>query len=236
MLARWDGYEYNESKMEDEMKYQNILFATFIDRPNRFIAHVRLDGKVETVHVKNTGRCKEFLHEGVQVVLQKSDNPNRKTAYDLIAVKKERIGWINIDSQAPNVVAKEWLLSMGMEKIKPEYTFGKSRIDFYFEQNQMPCLMEVKGVTLERENIGYFPDAPTQRGTKHLQELIRAKEKGYMAYLAFVIQMEDIYEVRPNVLIDPQFTKAFEEAQSKGVEILFLPCKVTPETLVVRED
>ena len=218
------------------MKYQNTVFATFIDRPNRFIAHVNLEGKIETVHVKNTGRCKELLIEGVQVVLQKSDNINRKTAYDLIAVKKENIGWINIDSQAPNVVAKEWLYSMGMQAIKPECTYGKSRIDFYFEQNNIPCLMEVKGVTLERDGIGYFPDAPTQRGTKHLGELVEAKKKGYMTYLAFVIQMEDIFEVRPNVIMDPKFTQAFEEAQKNGVEILFLPCKVTPDTLVIRED
>lgn len=213
------------------MKYNKTVRAKFVDRPNRFIAHVELNGKIETVHVKNTGRCKELLINGVTVVLEESDNTSRKTKYDLIAVYKENFGLINIDSQAPNKVAKEWLESKDYTYIKPEYTYGNSRIDFYMERGEEKYLMEVKGCTLEKEGIGYFPDAPTERGVKHIHELIKAKEEGYNSILAFVIQMEGVCEVRPNVDTHPEFGEALSEAKKAGVEIIFVTCKVYEDRL-----
>lgn len=208
------------------MKYLKTLQAKFIDRPNRFIAHVDLNGIVETVHVKNTGRCKELLIKGVTVILEESDNESRKTKYDLIAVYKENFGLINIDSQAPNKVAKEWLESKDYTYIKPEYTYGNSRIDFYMEKDDRKYLMEVKGCTLERDGIGYFPDAPTERGVKHIYELIKAKEDGYEVSLAFVIQMEGVNEVLPNIETHPEFSVAIDDAKKAGVNIVFIKCRV----------
>lgn len=208
------------------MKYLKTLQAKFIDRPNRFIAHVDLNGIVETVHVKNTGRCKELLIKGVTVILEESDNESRKTKYDLIAVYKENIGLINIDSQAPNKVVKEWLESKDYTYIKPEYTYGNSRIDFYMEKDDRKYLMEVKGCTLERDGIGYFPDAPTERGVKHIYELIKAKEDGYEVSLAFVIQMEGVNEVLPNIETHPEFGVAIDDAKKAGVNIVFIKCRV----------
>ena len=208
------------------MKYLKTLQAKFIDRPNRFIAHVDLNGIVETVHVKNTGRCKELLIKGVTVILEESDNESRKTKYDLIAVYKENFGLINIDSQAPNKVAKEWLESKDYKYIKPEYTYGNSRIDFYMEKDDRKYLMEVKGCTLERDGIGYFPDAPTERGVKHIYELIKAKEDGYEVSLAFVIQMEGVNEVLPNIETHPEFGVAIDDAKKAGVNIVFIKCRV----------
>ena len=208
------------------MKYLKTLQAKFIDRPNRFIAHVDLNGNVETVHVKNTGRCKELLIKGVTVILEESDNESRKTKYDLIAVYKENFGLINIDSQAPNKVAKEWLESKDYTYIKPEYTYGNSRIDFYMEKDDRKYLMEVKGCTLERDSIGYFPDAPTERGVKHIYELIKAKEDGYEVSLAFVIQMEGVNEVLPNIETHPEFGVAIDDAKKAGVNIVFIKCRV----------
>lgn len=208
------------------MKYLKTLQAKFIDRPNRFIAHVDLNGIVETVHVKNTGRCKELLIKGVTVILEESDNESRKTKYDLIAVYKENFGLINIDSQAPNKVAKEWLESKDYTYIKPEYTYGNSRIDFYMEKDDRKYLMEVKGCTLERDGIGYFPDAPTERGVKHIYELIKAKENGYEVSLAFVIQMEGVNEVLPNIETHPEFGVAIDDAKKAGVNIVFIKCRV----------
>ena len=208
------------------MKYLKTLQAKFIDRPNRFIAHVDLNGIVETVHVKNTGRCKELLIKGVTVILEESDNESRKTKYDLIAVYKENFGLINIDSQAPNKVAKEWLESKDYTYIKPEYTYGNSRIDFYMEKDDRKYLMEVKGCTLERDGIGYFPDAPTERGVKHIYELIKAKEDGYEVSLAFVIQMEGVNEVLPNIETHPEFGVAIDDAKKVGVNIVFIKCRV----------
>lgn len=208
------------------MKYLKTLQAKFIDRPNRFIAHVDLNGNVETVHVKNTGRCKELLIKGVTVILEESDNESRKTKYDLIAVYKENFGLINIDSQAPNKVAKEWLESKDYTYIKPEYTYGNSRIDFYMEKDDRKFLMEVKGCTLERDGIGYFPDAPTERGVKHIYELIKAKEDGYEVSLAFVIQMEGVNEVLPNIETHPEFGVAIDDAKKAGVNIVFIKCRV----------
>lgn len=216
------------------MKYKNICRATFLRRPNRFIAIVSIDGAEETVHVKNTGRCKELLLPGVTVILEKADNPDRKTGYDLIAVYKENLGWVNIDSQAPNKVVAEWLEKQGYTYIRPEYKYGNSRIDFYMEGEEK-YLMEVKGCTLEMEGIGYFPDAPTERGVKHLRELAKANKDGYQAMAAFVIQMEGIREVRPNVATHPEFGQALEEAGAAGVKVLFLCCKVTEDTLEIVE-
>ena len=213
------------------MKYKKVLRAKFIARPNRFIAYVEVDDKIETVHVKNTGRCKELLIPGVTVILEKSDNPARKTQYDLIAVYKENFGLINIDSQAPNKVAKEWLEENDYEVIKPEYTYGDSRIDFYMENGDKKYLMEVKGCTLERNKIGFFPDAPTTRGVKHIYELIKAKREGYESILAFVIQMEGVEEVFPNIDTHPEFGIAWEAAKKAGVEIKFIQCKVYEDGL-----
>ncbi|MBQ3898953.1 MAG: DNA/RNA nuclease SfsA [Lachnospiraceae bacterium] len=215
------------------MKYKNIIKAVFESRPNRFIAKVLVDGHEETVHVKNTGRCKELLIPGCEVWLTEPGTPERKTKYDLVAVRKSTGVLFNIDSQAPNKVVKEWLDTKGYDRIVPEYTYGNSRIDFYMEKGNEKFLMEVKGCTLEVDGIGYFPDAPTERGVKHLRELIKAKEEGYRAILAFVIQMEGVYEVRPNIATHPEFAEAFEEAKKAGVEILFLPCKVTPDELKI---
>lgn len=208
------------------MKYKKVLRAKFIDRPNRFIAHVELNGRIETVHVKNTGRCRELLIPGVNVILEESDNPNRKTKYDLVTVWKETIGWINIDSQAPNKIAREWLNSKGYDYIKPEYTYGNSRIDFYMEKDGKKYLMEVKGCTLEIDGVGYFPDAPTERGVKHLRELAKAVGEGYKSMVAFVIQMEGISEVRPNIDTHPEFGVALREAKEAGVEVVFICCSV----------
>lgn len=213
------------------MKYLKTLQAKFIDRPNRFIAHVDLNGIVETVHVKNTGRCKELLIKGVTVILEESDNESRKTKYDLIAVYKENFGLINIDSQAPNKVVKEWLESKDYTYIKPEYTYGNSRIDFYMEKDDRKYLMEVKGCTLERDGIGYFPDAPTERGVKHIYELIKAKEDGYEVSLAFVIQMEGVNEVLPNIETHPEFGVAIDDAKKAGVNIVFIKCRVYEDRL-----
>lgn len=215
------------------MRYKKTVEARFIDRPNRFIAHVELNGIIETVHVKNTGRCKELLLPDVRVILAEAENPNRKTKFDLVGVYKENIGLINMDSQAPNQVVKEWLMTQQVEVLKPEYTYGKSRIDFYFEREGKKCLMEVKGVTLEREGIAYFPDAPTERGVKHLEELAEATKKGYECYLAFAIQMEGITEVRPNMETHPAFGEALKKAQQAGVKILCLPCHMTENTMVI---
>ncbi len=215
------------------MRYEHVIYGTFDSRPNRFIARVWVKEKLETVHVKNTGRCRELLVPGASVVLAVSDNPNRKTAYDLIAVYKPALGWVNIDSQAPNAVVKEWLETEDYTKIKPEYTWGESRFDFYMERGEKRYLLEVKGCTLEVDSVGYFPDAPTTRGVKHLRELTKAQQEGFWCAVAFVIQMEQVWEVRPNVTTDPDFAKALAEAKAAGVKVLFLPCLVTPDTLTI---
>ncbi len=216
------------------MKYNQIVKGTFLNRPNRFIAQVMIDGQEETVHVKNTGRCKELLLPGVQVILEVAANPNRRTKYDLIAVYKESFGLINMDSQAPNAVVGEYLSSLDeITFLKPEYKYGDSRIDFYFEKGSRKCLMEVKGVTLERDGQAYFPDAPTIRGVKHIHELMKAKEEGYEAYLAFVIQMEGLDTVLPNRETHPEFGEAMEQAMKCGVHIFCFGCKVGEDTLTI---
>ncbi|MEG6571745.1 DNA/RNA nuclease SfsA [[Clostridium] cellulosi] len=220
------------------MKYKNITYAKFLERKNRFVAHVGLGGKVETVHVKNTGRCKELLLPGSEVVIVKTDNPARKTQYDLIAIYKDGLGWVNIDSQAPNQVVKEWLnkspaLFKNITLLKQEYTYGKSRIDFYLECGSRKILIEVKGCTLEIDGVGYFPDAPTERGVKHLYELADAVSKGYECYIAFVITMPRVRKVLPNVKTHPEFGEALEAAMKAGVQVLYLPCNVSPDELSI---
>ncbi len=216
------------------MVYDNIVEAKFINRPNRFIAEVEIEGRREIVHVKNTGRCKELLIPGCEVWLTAPGSPGRKTKYDLIAVRKENGILFNIDSQAPNKVVKEWLVTKGYDAVIPEYTYGDSRIDFYMERGDQKYLMEVKGCTLEVDGIGYFPDAPTERGVKHIRELIKAKEAGYNAMLTFVIQMDGVSEVRANMETHPEFGIALEDAKEASVEILFLQCHVEPDSLTVK--
>ena len=216
------------------MRYQNTARGIFIDRPNRFTAHVEVDGRTETVHVKNTGRCRELLLPGAEVWLTAPGTEGRKTKYDLISVRKSNSMMINIDSQAPNTVVREWLEKQQYDLIRPEYPYGDSRIDFYLERGTERTLMEVKGCTLEVDGIGYFPDAPTERGVKHLHELAKAVKDGYRAVLAFAIQMEGIAEVRPNILTHPEFGTAFEEAKAGGVDVLFLPCHVESDGLWVK--
>ena len=216
------------------MKYSNITRGTFLDRPNRFIAHVELDGRRETVHVKNTGRCRELLLPGAEVWLTAPGTEGRKTKYDLVTVRKENGLLVNIDSQAPNVVVREWMERQQYDVIVPEYTYGDSRIDFYMERGTERTLMEVKGCTLEIDGIGYFPDAPTERGVKHLRELAKAVKDGYRAAIAFAIQMDGITEVRPNIQTHAEVGTAMQEAREAGVEILFLSCHVEPDGLMVK--
>ena len=215
------------------MRYSNITKGTFLDRPNRFIAHVEMDGRRETVHVKNTGRCRELLLPGAEVWLTAPGTEGRKTKYDLVTVRKENGMLVNIDSQAPNAVVREWLERQGYDVIIPEYTYGDSRIDFYLERGMEKTLMEVKGCTLEIDGIGYFPDAPTDRGVKHLRELAKAVKNGYRTVIAFAIQMDGIMEVRPNIQTHPEFGSAMQEAAEAGVEILFLPCHVETDQLTI---
>ena len=205
------------------MKYDKIQEGRFIDRPNRFIAHVELDDREETVHVKNTGRCRELLIPGAAVYVQDGQNPERKTKWDLIAVQKQN-RLINIDSQIPNQVVREWLekghLFENITRIRPEYTYGNSRFDLYVEADGKKALIEVKGVTLEDNGAARFPDAPSERAVKHLEELIQAMENGYEAYVFFVIQMKDVRYFTPNINTHPQFGEALKKAAAAGVKIL----------------
>ena len=220
------------------MKYANMMPAIFLSRPNRFIAHVQMDGQTEVVHVKNTGRCRELLPVGAKVWCQKSDNPARKTKYDLITVQKgDRL--INMDSQAPNISAGEWLRSGGLgaaEQIRAEVKHGDSRFDFAFWLNGKQCFLEVKGVTLENDGVCAFPDAPTERGTKHLRGLAEAAKEGYGAYVLFVIQMADVNYLHPNDLTDPEFGRALREAAANGVSVLAMDCSVTVDSMVIRKE
>ncbi|MCR5209661.1 MAG: DNA/RNA nuclease SfsA [Lachnospiraceae bacterium] len=215
------------------MRYENITRAVFLKRPNRFIAEVDIEGQKEIVHVKNTGRCKELLIPGCEVWLTAPGTPDRKTKYDLVAVRKDTGVLFNIDSQAPNKVVKEWLSKKDYDNIRPEFTYGDSRIDFYMERGKEKYLMEVKGCTLEREGIGFFPDAPTERGIKHIRELIKAKKAGYHAILAFVIQMDGVTTVLPNTDTDPGFGEALADAGKAGVEVWNLTCHVEPDLLYI---
>jgi len=218
------------------VRYQNMVPGIFRTRPNRFIAHVQIDGREEVCHVKNTGRCRELLRPGVAVWCQKSDNPNRKTKYDLIAVQKgERL--INMDSQAPNAAVKEWLEAGGLgpvSELKAECVHGDSRFDFSFVRDGKTCFLEVKGVTLENDGVCAFPDAPTQRGAKHLKGLVRAAQEGCGAYVLFVIQMPDVKYLRPNDETDPAFGAALRAAAEAGVVVLAMDCGVAPDIMELR--
>lgn len=217
------------------MIYENMQPGIFRDRPNRFIAHVELDGKLETVHVKNTGRCRELLVPGAKVWCQRSENPARKTKFDLICVEKGPY-LINMDSQAPNKAVQEWLLGGGLGKIRdlrPETVHGDSRFDFAFQKDGKQCYLEVKGVTLEDGGICAFPDAPTERGAKHLRGLQRAVTEGCASYALFVIQMRPVLYLHPNDATDPAFGKALREAAAGGVHVLAVDCQVTPNSMTV---
>lgn len=218
------------------MKYNEIEQAIFLERPNRFVAYVEQAGKREICHVKNTGRCRELLLPGATVYVQRQSNPARKTPLDLIAVEKgERL--INMDAQAPNKVTAEWLRTGEFcslnARIKPECRYGNSRFDFYIEDGQRRMFMEVKGVTLEEEGIVRFPDAPTERGVKHILELIECKKAGYEAYLFFVIQMKDVRFLKPNDRTHPAFGEALRKAAAEGVEIFARDCRVEPDVLKI---
>lgn len=217
------------------MKYDRMVPGVFRSRPNRFIAKVIIDGREETVHVKNTGRCRELLPTGAEVWCQQAENPNRKTKYDLITVRKgDRL--INMDSQAPNAAVGEWLRSGGLgqvENLRPEYRHGDSRFDFCFTLNRHPCLLEVKGVTLEHQGICAFPDAPTQRGARHLRGLAEAVKEGFDAYVLFVIQMGDVKYLHPNDATDPDFGAALREAAANGVQVLAVNCKITEDEMTI---
>lgn len=220
------------------MRYKNIREARFLARPNRFIAQVELDGKVETVHVKNTGRCRELLVPGSTVYLQPANSPKRKTAFDLIAVQRgDRL--INMDSQIPNRVLEEWFplcdLFPGLTLIRPETRYGSSRFDFYLEAGGRKIYVEVKGVTLEEEGVVRFPDAPTLRGIKHLNELCLAVQEGYEAWVVFVIQMQGALYLEPNDRTQPEFGQALRQARQCGVRLLALDCIVTPDSITARE-
>lgn len=217
------------------MKYRNVTEGIFLARPNRFVAEVEIGGARCVCHVKNTGRCRELLIPGVRVILEKSDNPSRKTPYDLIAVYKGDI-LINIDSQAPNHVFGEWIRTGvwgEITHIKPECTYGNSRFDFYLERKGRKCFVEVKGVTLEQDGVALFPDAPTLRGVKHLCELIDAAEHGYDACIFFVVQMERCRYVTPNRQTHPAFAETLVRAAEKGVGVYAVRCRVSEDELVV---
>ena len=215
------------------MKYSNIVEGKFISRPNRFIARVDIAGAEHTVHVKNTGRCKELLVPGCTVFLEKADNQNRKTLYDLIAViKGDRV--INMDSQAPNAVFRRWIKKqLPNATVKREITYKDSRFDCYIETETDKIFVEVKGVTLEENGYVRFPDAPTERGIKHINGLIDAVNNGYKAAVFFVIQMEDVISFSPNYDTQPRFGQALKNAEAAGVKILAYSCKVTPDSLEI---
>lgn len=221
------------------MQYNNMKTGIFIERPNRFIAYVMIEGKLEKCHVKNTGRCKELLIEGVEVYVECHNDPKRKTQFSLIGVKKGNT-LINMDSQAPNKVVMEWLKAGNLYPnptfLKGEKTYGQSRFDFYMEQLDRKCYIEVKGVTLEENGVAMFPDAPTERGVKHILELCKCIEDGYEAYIIFVIQMKGIKEFRPNTIRQPEFHQALIEANKKGVKILAYDCIVTKNSLIIDQE
>lgn len=220
------------------MNYNSIKKGRFLNRPNRFTAQVEIDGEEHIVHVKNTGRCKELLVPGATVFLEKSSNPLRKTQYDLIAVYKGKV-LINMDSQAPNKAVGEWIKNGGLLEnptiIKPETKYGDSRLDFYIENESEKMYAEVKGVTLEIDGTAKFPDAPTERGRKHLGELIKAKQNGYRSAVIFVIQMKGCGCFTPNTQRDSAFAKELKRAAENGVEIIAVDCIITPDSITIDE-
>ncbi|HHW08302.1 MAG TPA: DNA/RNA nuclease SfsA [Clostridia bacterium] len=216
------------------MQYNNIKPAKFLSRSNRFLCHIEIDGRVEACHVKNTGRLKELLIPGAGVFVRETDNPNRKTKYDLIGVYKgDRL--VNIDSQVPNPVFQEWVENSGffpgLSLIKPEYRYKQSRFDFYLETKNGKVLVEVKGVTLEIDNAAMFPDAPTERGVKHIMELAGSINDGYEPWIIFIVQMKNVDYFTPNAATHPEFARALKEAAAKGVKVLALDCIVTPDSI-----
>ncbi len=215
------------------MTYSGIVEGEFIRRLNRFVCEVRVDGEVCTAHVRNTGRCTGVLSPGAEVSLQRSADPARKTPFTLIAVKTTQYGWVNLDSLAPNVMAGEWLKGQGFDLIRPEYSFGESRIDFYMERSGERYLMEVKGCTLAENGVGLFPDAPTKRGAKHLRELSRAAGQGYRAVVAFVIMLNGVERVESNAAIDPEFAGEFARAVRAGVKRVFIRCRCTADSVTL---
>ena len=219
----------------ENVKYDHMVSGIFVARPNRFLAHIEIDGQVQVVHVKNTGRCRELLTPGAQVWCQEWSNPARKTKFDLIAVQKgERL--VNIDSQAPNAAVKEWLAGGGLGKIenlKAETFQGDSRFDFSFTRDGIECFLEVKGVTLETDGVCAFPDAPTERGAKHLRGLSKLARAGYGAYVLFVIQMTDVLYLHPNDATDPAFGQALRDSAANGVQVLAVDCAVMPDSMVI---
>lgn len=225
-------------RRDDGMRYENIKKARFLARPNRFIAHAELDGQEVICHVKNTGRCRELLIPGETTVYIQDHGADtkRKTRYSLIGVEKGNL-MINMDSQAPNKVVNEWIQAgeflPGITFIKPEKKYGNSRFDFYLEQGEKKIFLEVKGVTLEEDGVAMFPDAPTERGVKHIEELIACKEDGYDAYIVFVVQMAGMKVFKPNEKTQPEFGEALRKARSSGVEIVVKNCMVTQDELKI---
>ena len=221
------------------MQYSDIHKAVFLERPNRFIAHCTVDGMLETVHVKNTGRCRELLVPGATVYLEKSSNPNRKTAYDLVTVETP-FGLVNMDAAAPNQVAGELLRAGAILSsptlVQPEVRFGASRLDFYAENDRQRLFVEVKGVTLRQGEWAVFPDAPTVRGTKHMGELVQAVAQGYRAMALLIVQMGGCTAFRPNWETDPTFCRALRDAQAAGVEVRAVDCRVTPDTVTANRE
>ena len=218
------------------MKYEHMEPARFVSRSNRFVAYVEQNGQQEICHVKNTGRCKELLIPGAELYVQRFDNPARKTALDLVSVKKSK-QWVNMDSQAPNKVVAEWLKAGGLGMtaifVKPECKYGNSRFDFYLEYEGRKAFMEVKGVTLEEDGVARFPDAPTERGVKHIEELMHCIEAGYDAYICFVIQMKGVTRLEPNDRTHPAFGEALRRAAKAGVRVLAYDCLVKPDELKI---
>ena len=227
---------YNSKGIDRTMHYENMEPAVFISRPNRFVAYVEQAGKQEICHVKNTGRCRELLIPGAELYVQRSDNPARKTALDLISVKKGA-QWVNMDSQAPNKAVAEWLKNGGLGTkeilVRPEYKYENYRFDFYLETEGRKAFMEVKGVTLEEDGTARFPDAPTERGVKHIRELMRCLDDGYEAYILFVIQMKGVHAFEPNDRTHPAFGETLREAAGKGVRILAYDCLVKPDEMTI---
>lgn len=220
------------------MKYENIRSALFINRKNRFVAQIEIDGKEELCHVKNTGRLRELLVSGAEVYVKEHENSERKTKYSLIAVRKGE-EFVNIDSQAPNKVFYEWVNDGGfcdnVTLVKPETTFGNSRFDCYIEAQGRKIFVEVKGVTLEKNGVALFPDAPTERGVKHLKELCECVKRGFEAYIVFVVQMKGVHTFTPNAETHMEFAQTLSECDKNGVKILCVDCNVTPETLNISE-
>ena len=224
------------SRPKPAIHYENTVPAIFVRRVNRFVAEVLIDGNTEKVHVKNTGRLKELLMPKAKVILQRAADSNRKTAYDLISVYKPGLKWVNIDSLAPNELMKQYIMSLDYDVVKPEYTFGDSRFDFYMERRGEKYLTEVKGCTLAadtRRGIGLFPDAPTERGVKHLDELAAAAKEGYHCQIAFVIQMNGIHMVFPNNDTQPEFGQALTRAAKAGVQVACYGCHVEADSIKI---